>query len=79
MYISYPSEVLDMFVYWAALMRSAAFSATPYKVLCKWALRCRGNIEASTTRTFVVLYTTNWALTTPILTGSQAHDEVVKS
>ena len=37
-----------------ALIKSAAFSATPYKVADIWALICNGMIEASTTRTFAV-------------------------
>ena len=37
-----------------ALIRSAAFSATPYSVADKCALICNGMIEASTTRTFAV-------------------------
>jgi len=40
-----------------ALIRSAAFSATPYKVANRWALICIGITEASTTRTLVVSYT----------------------
>jgi hypothetical protein len=37
-----------------ALIKSAAFSATPYNVADRCALICNGIIEASTTRTFAV-------------------------
>ena len=46
-------------------MRSAAFSATPYSVLWRWALIWSGRTEASTTRTFAVSYTFSCASTTP--------------
>ena len=51
--------------YHSVLIKSAAFSATPYSVLDRCALICSGITDASTTRTFAVSYTRRCPSTTP--------------
>ena len=48
-----------------AFMISAAFSATPYKELCRWAESSIGRMLASTMRKLRVSYMRNFPSTTP--------------